>query len=104
MTTTTHPHDHEEKQASAHRVGMSNLAIAEHRRRIAEIAWLAAQAKAKIAGIEAALLHDPLPRQPRFAADQKLQIATIAFDTAQLKHEQAVLRIELAEDKAAFPR
>lgn len=86
----------------AKRIGMTQLETAEHRRRIAEIIWLSAQAKAGIAEIEASL-GDPAIT-PREIAAKKLEIATIAYNMAVLQNERAILKIELSEDKALFPR
>jgi len=102
MTAHAHPTDDAATRERAARLGLTALETAEKRRRIAEIAWLIAQAKAKSAEIEAAL-EDPTIT-PRAAASKKLAIAEVAYEVAMLRHEQAHHKADLAEDKAKFPR
>ena len=86
----------------AKRVGLTNVETAEKRRRHAEIVWLNAQNKAKIAALE---LDAEAPlTTPRERADKELEIAKIRMEIATLRHEAAYLKADLADDKAHFPR
>ena len=95
------PIHHELDADHAVRIGLTNLEIAEKRRRIAEIAFLVAQAKAGIADREAALEHPAITA--RDAAAKKLEIAEVAYEIAQLRNESALLKIDLAENRERFP-
>ena len=86
----------------AERIGLTNLEIAEKRRRIAEIKWQIAHFRDRVPHIDHALSQPTTA--PRKAADLKLEIATIAFEAATALHEATLLKIELAENAKAFPR
>ncbi len=83
-------------------LGLTLIESAEKRRRRAEIVWLNAQGRDLVPKIEAKLAE--ATTTPRQAADLKLEIAKIAWDAAQLKHESANLKADLAEDRERFPR
>lgn len=83
------------------RVGLTDLAKAEKRRRIAEIVWLIANARHRIPDIEVELAKEATPRRQK--ADLKLEIATVGFEVAQLRHESDLLKDDLATDKERFP-
>ena len=100
MTTTHEPAAEKAETPRHERVGLTNLEIAEKRRRIAEIKWQIAQLRDRVPHIEHALAQPTTA--PRKAAALKLEIAQIAFEAATALHEATLLKIDLAENRERF--